>query len=69
MKIKFFTVNLLTNNKITKGSGSKSSTTPSKKIDILDNVILKLLKLILIIDFLKFILIPHLKELLSILLN
>lgn len=67
MKITILKINLLCNNKITKRPGSKNSKTPSKQIDILDNVILKLLKLILIIDFLTLILIPHLKELLSLL--
>jgi len=67
MKITIFKIYLISNYKITKGSGSKNSTTPSNQNDVLDKVILKLLQLIVIIDFLTYILIPHLKELLSLL--
>ncbi len=67
--MKNFKINFLCNNKITKGEGSKYSTTPSKQNDVFDNIILKLLKLILIVDFLIQILIPHLKELITLLLS
>jgi hypothetical protein len=57
-------INFLCNNKINRGEGSKYSTAPSKQNDVFDNIILKLLKLILIVDFLIQIIVPHLKELL-----
>lgn len=63
MKVTFIKIKITCKRRITKEEGLNCSNASSKQIDTLDKITLLLLKIVLIIDFLSLILIPHLKEL------